>query len=199
MKELAKVDPNLPPPPAMQKWLDSLEAPDSDEGFSAIDRIPFVRKHDPLHRNKGLLLDVDGTLRITKSGEIYPRSASDVTLLPNRKEVLSRWIEDGYQLFFVSNQSGVASGKLTLMDAQMAFLRTVELLELPVTEIAFCPHPAFPVGCFCRKPMPGLGVYLARKYQLSYEEMIMVGDMDSDRHFADGLGIRYKDASEFFA
>jgi histidinol phosphatase-like enzyme len=47
--------------------------------------------------------------------------------------------------------------------------------------------------------MPGLGVYLARKYQLSYEEMIMVGDMDSDRHFADGLGIRYKDASEFFA
>jgi HAD superfamily hydrolase (TIGR01662 family) len=199
MKELAKVDPNLPPPPAMQKWLDSLEAPDSDEGFSAIDRIPFVRKHDPLHRNKGLLLDVDGTLRITKSGEIYPRSASDVTLLPNRKEVLSRWIEDGYQLFFVSNQSGVASGKLTLMDAQMAFLRTAKLLELPVTEIAFCPHPAFPVGCFCRKPMPGLGVYLARKYQLSYEEMVMVGDMDSDRHFADGLGIQYKDANAFFA
>ena len=199
MKELAKVDPNLPPPPAMQKWIDTLEAPNSDEGFSAIDRIPFVRKHAPLATNKGLLLDVDGTLRVTKSGEIYPRSASDVSLLPNRKEVLSRWIEDGYQLFFVSNQSGVASGKLTLMDAQMAFLRTAELLELPITEIAFCPHPAFPVGCFCRKPMPGLGVYLARKYQLNYDELIMVGDMDSDRQFADGLGIQYKDANAFFA
>ena len=34
--------------------------------------------------NKGLLLDVDGTLRKTKSGELYPRSADDVEILPNR-------------------------------------------------------------------------------------------------------------------
>jgi hypothetical protein len=27
----------------------------------------------------------------------------------------------------------------------------------------------------------------------------MVGDMDSDRQFADGLGIQYKDANAFFA
>ena len=50
--------------------------------------------------------------------------------------------------------------------AEAAFLKTVELLQLPVTEIAFCPHAAFPVSCFCRKPMPGLGVYLMQRYGL---------------------------------
>jgi HAD superfamily hydrolase (TIGR01662 family) len=198
MKQLAKEDPNLPPPAAMQKFESLLEPPDSEEGFSAIDIIPFQRVVDPNQQGKGLLLDVDGTLRVTKSGEIYPRSADDVELLPGRREVLQRWLDDGYQLFFVSNQSGIASGKLTWDDAKSAMDRTAELLQLPITEIVFCPHPAFPVGCFCRKPMPGIGVYLARKYRLRYESIIMVGDMDSDRAFAAGLGIEYRDATEFF-
>jgi histidinol-phosphate phosphatase family protein len=199
MKELAKQDPNLPPPIAMQRWLDSLEKPEWDEGFSAIDRIPFVRRTPADHVNKGLLLDVDGTLRTTASGEIYPRHADDVVLLPNRREILRKWLDDGYQLFFVSNQSGIASGKLSQADAESAFQRTVDLLGLPVTEVTYCPHPAFPVGCFCRKPMPGLGVYLARKYGLDLNQSMMVGDMESDEAFAESIGVRYVDANDFFA
>jgi HAD superfamily hydrolase (TIGR01662 family) len=197
MKELAKVDNNLPPPAALQRWMDSYEPPESDEGFSAIDEIEFVRRPSE-GTQKGLLLDVDGTLRTTISGEIYPRTPEDVHLLPGRREVLQRWIEAGYQLFFVSNQSGISNNHLTEEAAQACFDRTVELLDLPVKEIVFCPHPAFPVGCFCRKPMPGLGVYLQREHQLALEEMVMVGDMDSDAAFAAGLGIRYFDAEEFF-
>ncbi len=199
LKELAKQDPNLPPPIALQRWQDSLEKPEWDEGFSAIDRIPFVRRPVSNHSRKGLLLDVDGTLRITKSGEIYPRQADDVVLLPNRRETLLRWMDDGYSLFFVSNQSGVSSGKLTQGDADNAFQRTEDLLGLPVTEIAYCPHPAFPVGCFCRKPLPGLGVYLIRKYGLDLDHLVMVGDMDSDAGFAQGIGAKYMDANMFFA
>ncbi len=198
MKELTKQDPNLPPPIALQRWQDSLERPHWDEGFSAIDRIPFVRRVPNHHTQKGLLLDVDGTLRTTRSGEIYPRNADDVVLLPNRRETLLRWIENGYSLFFLSNQSGISSGKLTQLDAVGAFQRTVELLGLPVVEITYCPHPAFPVGCFCRKPLPGLGVYLIRKYKLDMEHLVMVGDMDSDAGFARSIGAKYFDASQFF-
>ena len=198
LKELAKQDPNLPPPVALQRWLDTLERPQEDEGFSAIDSIPFVRRTVDDHKQKGLLLDVDGTLRTTRSGEIYPRSAEDVVLLPNRRETLQRWVEDGFLLFFLSNQSGIASGKLTQTDAEAAFQRTVELLGLPVTEVTYCPHPAFPVGCFCRKPLPGLGVYLKRKYKLDFDQSVMVGDMDSDAAFARGIAVRYVDANEFF-
>jgi HAD superfamily hydrolase (TIGR01662 family) len=198
LKEMAKQDPNLPPPIALQRWLDTLERPDPEEGFSAIDLIPFVRRLNPEWTVKGLLLDVDGTLRTTKSGELYPRTADDVELLPNRRKVLQRWLDNGYQLFFVSNQSGVASGKLTASDADAAFERTIELLDLPVKEFAYCPHPAFPVGCFCRKPLPGLGVILQHKHRLDLSQSVMVGDMDSDAQFANGLGIRYVSAETFF-
>ena len=198
MKELAKVDPNLPPPIAMQRWRDSLERPEWDEGFSAIDLIPFVRRMTPNQLGKGLLLDVDGTLRTTLSGEIYPRHADDVVLLPNRRETLQRWVDEGYSLFLVSNQSGIASGKLSPEAANSAFARTAELIGLPITEIAYCPHPAFPVGCFCRKPLPGLGVYLSRKYNLDPAHLVMVGDMDSDAAFAVSIGARYYDEKDFF-
>jgi HAD superfamily hydrolase (TIGR01662 family) len=198
MKELAKQDSNLPPPIAMQRWVDTLEKPEWDEGFSAIDTIEFVRRPMEGFTNKGLFLDVDGTLRTTLSGEIYPRHAEDVVLLPNRKAVLERWIAQGYQLFFLSNQSGIASGKLSQEAAEGAFLRTAELLGLPVTEVTYCPHPAFPVGCYCRKPLPGLGIYLMNKYRLDLSQCVMVGDMDSDEAFARNIAVRYIDAQEFF-
>ena len=63
----------------------------------------------------------------------------------------------------MSSQSGVASEKVTEEQVRRCFDRTIELLGLPVADVAFCPHPAFPAGCFCRKPMPGLGIRLARK------------------------------------
>ncbi len=198
MKELTKTDPNLPPPIAMQRWLDSFEPPALDEGFSVVDEIPFVRRQDSSLVGKGLLLDVDGTIRKTKSGELYPRVPEDIELLPGRTEVLQRWIDQGYQLFFVSNQSGVASNHLTREAADACFARTVELLGLPIKEIAYCPHSAFPAACFCRKPMPGLGVQLMMRYGLAREHLVMVGDMDSDEAFARGIGARYIDAAEFF-
>ncbi|HEY8379145.1 MAG TPA: aldo/keto reductase [Nannocystis sp.] len=198
LKELAKSDPNLPPPAAMAKWAATFEPPDLDEGFSAVEEVPFVRRVDPQFTGRGLLLDVDGTLRKTKSGEIYPRDPDDVELLPGRREVLQRWVDEGYKLFFVSNQSGVASGQVSAQAVEAAFARTIELLGLPVAEVAYCPHPAFPAGCFCRKPLPGLGVMLIQRHRLAREHMLMVGDMDSDRDFARALGIKYADAADFF-
>jgi len=199
LKELAKTDPNLPPPQAMARWAASFEAPHVDEGFGAVEEIPFVRRVNPAFTNKGLLLDVDGTVRRTKSGEPFPRDADDIEILPNRRAVLEKWANDGYKLFFVSNQGGIASGQLTRETADAAFARTVELLGLPVTEISYCPHPAFPASCFCRKPLPGMGILLAHRHQLAREHLVMVGDMDSDEDFARSLGAKYVGAETFFA
>ncbi len=198
LKELSKTDPNLPPPAAMARWAASFENPALDEGFSVVEEIPFVRRPGRAGIVKGLLLDVDGTLRTTRSGEIYPRQPDDVQLLPGRKEALQQWIENGYRLFFVSNQSGVASGNVSRNAADACFQRTVELLGLPVAEIAVCPHPAFPAGCFCRKPLPGLGIYLKQRHDLASEHLVMVGDMASDAEFAAALGAKYYSAEEFF-
>jgi len=198
MKHCGKTDRNLPPPAALARWLASYERPAMDEGFASVETLPFVRRGSLGGEEKGLLLDVDGTLRKTRSGEPYPRHPDDVEILPGRREVLAQWIAAGYKLFFVSNQSGVSSGKASRAAVEAAFFRTAELLALPVTEIAYCPHPAYPIGCYCRKPSPGLGVYLIERHRLSPAHTVMVGDMESDAEFAKGLGVRYVDHAAFF-
>jgi HAD superfamily hydrolase (TIGR01662 family) len=198
MKMFRKADPNLPPPQALAKWLGSFEPPYVEEGFAAVDVIAFERRIDPAFQKKGLLLDVDGTIRSTLSGEHYPRHVDDIKILPGRQETLSQWIDQGYELFFVSNQGGIAAGFVDHQTVQDAMMRTAEMVGVPITEIVYCPHPSKPVGCYCRKPMPGLGVYLIERHQLSREHLVMVGDMASDAEFAAGLGIQFHDAAAFF-
>jgi HAD superfamily hydrolase (TIGR01662 family) len=198
LKALAKTDPNLPPPAALDRFAAQFERPSLDEGFGVVEEIPFVRRTPTPRTTKGLFLDVDGTLRKTKSGEIYPRTVDDIEILPRRRDVLRRWIDQGYRLFFVSNQSGVASGQVSHDDVAAIFARTIELLDLPVADVAFCPHPSFPVGCFCRKPMPGMGVHLIEKHGLDSSSLVMVGDMDSDERFAEAIGAKYHHADSFF-
>jgi histidinol-phosphate phosphatase family protein len=200
LKALAKDDPNLPPPMALARYAARFEPPELNEGFSRVDEIAFVREARTVQgTRRALLLDVDGTLRRTKSGAIYPVSPDDIELLPGRRECLAQWSARGWEFCLVSNQSGVASGALTQQQADACFARTIELLGLPVLAVAYCPHPAFPAGCFCRKPMPGLGVALARQHGLDLTQSIMVGDMQSDADFAVAIGARYFAAEQFFA
>jgi HAD superfamily hydrolase (TIGR01662 family) len=201
LKEFSKTDGNLPPPAALAKFFAKFEAPSLSEGFAKIDETHFQRDytHGLNGRQKALLLDVDGTLRVTKSGEPYPTDPNDIEILSGRREKLLDYIARDYQLFLVSNQSGVAGGKLTESDAKACFERTIELLDVPIRAVSFCPHPAFPTSCFCRKPMPGLGIALALQHQLDVRAWIMVGDMESDREFAAAIGAEYHEAGEFFA
>jgi histidinol-phosphate phosphatase family protein len=195
---LNKQEPNTIPPVAQQSWLRNFEPPKMSEGFTQLEQRPFVRRDHPDRTRKGLLLDVDGTLRVTRSGERYPRDVGDVMLKPRRREVLAQWVADGYRLFFVSNQSGVSSGKVSATLAEACFKRTIDLLGLPVDDVAYCPHQAFPVACFCRKPMPGLAVALIERHGLALSDLVIVGDMKSDAGLAEAIGVRYEDAAAFF-
>jgi len=196
---LGKSEANTIPPIAQSIWLKNFAPPTPAEGFTSIERRAFIRNARPDRTQKALLLDVDGTLRYTRSGEKYPRDPLDVALQPYRREVLRRWHDDGYKLFFVSNQSGIASGKVSRDLVESAFDRTIELLDLPVTDVAYCPHQAFPIACFCRKPMPGLAVSLIERHALSVADLVVVGDMKSDADLAAAIGARYHDADAFFA
>jgi HAD superfamily hydrolase (TIGR01662 family) len=189
---------NMFPPAALRRYAQSFETPELDEGFDHIEHVPYVRRLGPEYVNKALILDYDGTLRVTRSGEIYPRDPDDVQALPFRTEVLQRYREQGYRLLGLSNQSGVASKRLSHETAQACIDRTNELLGIDI-EAVFCPHPAgkYP-SCYCRKPMPGYGVYFIEKYKLDPAQCIMVGDMDSDRGFAEAAGFQFVHADEFF-
>jgi len=198
MSRESKRDPNMFPPHAIYRYFQRAEPPSSAEGFASITTIPFERRPDPAATGRALLLDLDGTVRETRGGPPFPLRPEDVHLMPRRKAILKRYVADGWRLLGVTNQAGVALGQLTEEQVRACCDRTAELLGVPI-DIAYCPHPAGAVRCWCRKPMPGAGVAFLRTYDLDPGQCVMVGDRESDRAFAANLGVRFEWAEAFFA
>ncbi len=183
-------------PAALFRYRKQLEKPAKEEGYASITSSKFVRT-ERAFEGKAVILDYDGTLRHTKSGEKYPTNPNDVQGLPGRTEVLQAYLDKGYKLVGASNQSGVAKGSLSHEDADACFEETNRQIGHKV-EYKYCPHRSAPISCYCRKPMPGMALYFMHKYGLNPRETIMVGDMTSDKTFAKRAGIEYVDQAEFF-
>lgn len=197
IKAAARTEANTFGPEVLTAWRRSFEPPETAEGFATVERIPFVRDLGAGYDGKALILDYDGTLRRTRGG-VYPTAPDQVEILDGRIPVLQRYVDAGYTLLGVTNQSGVAEGRIDLETARACVDRTNELLGFDIqTEI--CPHPARGGRCWCRKPMPGLGVLLIERHRLDPEACIYVGDRDSDAGFAAACGFRFEHADDFFA
>jgi histidinol phosphatase-like enzyme len=65
-------------------------------------------------------------------------------------------------------------------------------------EVACCPHAGGPPACWCRKPLPGLGVLFQHRHALDPSRCIYVGSGAQDPGFARRLGFQYRGADEFF-
>jgi len=198
MKVESKTDPNMFPPSAITRFFQIAEPPTVGEGFTRVETVPFVRRPHAGATRRALILDYDGTLRRTDGGPPYPVVPDDVVILPRRRKKLAAYADAGWLLLGVSNQSGVATGPLTQESARACFDRTNELLARDI-DVRWCPHPAGPIRCWCRKPMPGLGVALLREYGLDRDACLYVGDRTSDATFAANVGMAFAEADAFFS
>jgi len=194
-----KKDPNTFPAAVQFKYRKAFEKPKKEEGFTSIEKRKFERVLDPEYCNSALILDYDGCLRETKSDKKYPTSPDDIRILPGRGEKLKKLLKDDPSLLLLgaSNQSGIAKGVLSEEDARACFDFTNKELGVDI-EYRFCPHKVPPISCFCRKPMPGIGVYFVEKYKLNPEKVTMVGDMKSDETFAKRCGFKFIHSDDFF-
>jgi histidinol phosphatase-like enzyme/predicted kinase len=197
LRAAARSDPGAFALGAQFRYERELEPPQLAEGFSRIDVVPFERRHDPTFANRALLLWYDGVLRRSRSGLRTPASPDDVELLPGRPEVLRRHADDGWLLLGVSWQPEISARSMSAEQVAACFQRTHELLGIPI-EVLYCPHPGGPPICWCRKPLPGLGVVFGFRHRLALSQCLYVGAEPSDRLFASRLGIPYREASEFF-
>ncbi|TFF86470.1 MAG: HAD-IIIA family hydrolase [Promethearchaeota archaeon] len=191
-------DSSVYPPVAIYRFRKIFEAPTITEGFDKVVKVPFHRNLDKkIYKKQAYIFDYDGTLRSTISGEKYPLSPDDIQIFPERARRLRELYERGYRILGVSNMSLVSKNKISLDIAIECYERTNDLLKVPI-EYAFCPHPAFPQICYCRKPMPGLGVAFIEKHKLDPMKCVMVGDMKTDKTFADRCGFHFEYANDFF-
>ena len=189
---------NIFPPAVLFKYKKDYQKPDLSEGFSKIETKKFIRIDDPTFTNKALILDYDGTLRECINGNgMFPLTEDQIEIKPKRKEILQSYLDKGYLLLGVSNQSAIAKGELAHAKAIDLFNHTNKGIGLDI-EFQFCPHQSAPISCYCRKPMPGYGVDFIIKHKLNRKESIFCGDMTSDKTFAKRCGFQYIDQADFF-
>jgi aryl-alcohol dehydrogenase-like predicted oxidoreductase/predicted kinase/histidinol phosphatase-like enzyme len=196
LKAASRSDPAALAPTALFRHRREFEPPREDEGFARIDRVPF-RRRPSTGTGRGVLLWYDGVVRTTRSGDPRPRAADDTVLLPGRREALHRLAGEGHVLLGLSWNPEVAQGRVTAEEIEASFGATsLELgLEVPV---AWCPHGDGPPTCWCRRPLPGLGVLLLREHGLDPSRSLYVGRDVADRALARALGLTFRDAADVF-
>ena len=142
-----------------------------------------------------LFLDRDGTLIAERDFLGDPRG---VRLAPGAASALKRFTDQGTLIFVVTNQSGIARGKLTweqvdAVNAEVA--RRLGRRGVPLAGTLVCPH--FPGGvvapwarrCRCRKPGTALHLRAIRRYGLDPRRCAVVGDKWDDGGAGRALGM----------
>jgi histidinol phosphatase-like enzyme len=96
----------------------------------------------------------------------------------------------------MSWQPEIAAQTITPQQADAVFARLRGLTGLAI-EVEYCPHGAGPVACWCRKPLPGLGVVFIERHKLDAPVCIYIGSGVQDPGFSRRLGFQYHDAATF--
>ena len=138
---------------------------------------------------KAAFIDRDGTLIYDRH---YLADPEQVELLPRTAEGLRLLRRLGYTLVVVTNQSGIARGRITQEEYDEVAARLDAILEAhdaAVDLTLYCPHhPDFTAPCDCRKP--GLGMYrwAAAQLDLDLAHSLYIGDKLADVRPAVALG-----------
>jgi histidinol phosphatase-like enzyme len=197
IKRISRTDPGVFTPDVQFRFLRQLEPPVLDEGFESIERAELVRRYPSENRQRALIVELDGVLRRSRSGARTPRDVDDLELDAARLDVLRRYVREGWLLAGIAWLPEVAAKKMTEETAAAIFHAMQTALGEEMA-FAYCPHGAGPAVCWCRRPLPGLGVSLIRSLALDPKRCIMVGRGGVDRTFAERLGFPYVDHQEFF-
>ncbi len=141
--------------------------------------------------NKAAFFDRDGVLNL-EIGD-YIKQFSDFKILPHIYKNLKKLHENGYLLFVITNQGGIAKQQYdhnTL--AQMHDFLQQEGLEngFEFTEMYYCPHHPETSACLCRKPCSLMVEKAIAKYNIDPSKSFMIGDKERDVTCANGAGVK---------
>jgi aryl-alcohol dehydrogenase-like predicted oxidoreductase len=159
-------EPGVLLPTSQMRVVRELEPPEEDEGFAAIERVPFERQPVAGRNRRGVLV----AAAVLREGEFASRH-------PDAPHLVYDWrpTGDGQEL-----------------EAAAARLRRV--VSAPVATAA-CTHAAGPPRCWCRPPLPGLAVAFARAHGIDLARSVLVGTTPAHRTFAKALGAEWVDAA----
>ena len=204
----ASKDPNVFPPAVLFSARKKFEVPTIDEGFSKIIKINAkpIKWDGRKYRNKAIFFDIDGTLRHTEDLKykypILPKEVMPIRFIPldEQKTKLKELQKKQYKLIGISNQSGISKGTITEQQVITCMNKTRDMLDIKEKDfpIFYCPHNAFPLTCYCRKPQVGQVVHFVETLKLNPSKCIFVGDRKTDETTAIRMEIKFITAEDFW-
>lgn len=139
---------------------------------------------------KAVFFDRDGTLIVDKN---YLYDPHDIEYYPDTFKALRMIQELGYDIFIITNQSGVGRGYFEMKDVEIVHRRLQDDIKSQnlknYQEIKTCPHHP-EQNCDCRKPSPRLITEMIEKYKISKNDSYMLGDKLSDAQAGKNAGIQ---------
>jgi D-glycero-D-manno-heptose 1,7-bisphosphate phosphatase len=139
---------------------------------------------------KLIILDRDGVINYDSNN--YIKSVDEFVPLPGSIEAITRLCQAGYRVTIATNQSGISRGyyDLDTLNAMHDKLRgELAIHGGTIDMIAFCPHGPDD-NCDCRKPKPGMYHDIARRFDVTLEDVPVIGDSLRDLQAAQLVGAR---------
>jgi predicted kinase len=165
LQALARSTEGVMAPTSQMRTVRELEPPALNEGFSAVEEVPFTRD-DTGGGGPGVLVAASA---LERPGWVEAVAAAD----PSAPHLVFDWRPDG-----------AAEALDPLTDA----LRHHVSGEV---DRAVCPHGGGPPRCWCRPPLPGLAVAFARARRIDLARSVVIAAGPAHRTLANALGARH--------
>lgn len=135
---------------------------------------------------KALFLDRDGVINVDKG---YVSRVQDFEFCGGIFELCRFFLARDYEIFIITNQSGIARGFYSEKDfANLSefMLESFEKQGVAIKKIYHCPHLE---NCECRKPKPGMIVRAGEEFDIDLANSIFIGDNLTDMQAGARAGI----------
>jgi histidinol-phosphate phosphatase family protein len=130
---------------------------------------------------KTVLLDRDGTIVIDPPDKRID-SVEKLALFPDTLEALHYLAEHGYNVIIITNQRGIAEGRITTQQFETINAHFITMLQpsgIEVLKTYMSPFGKNDVNDW-QKPGPGMLLQAAKDFNLDLAATYMVGDRETD-------------------
>lgn len=139
---------------------------------------------------KALFLDRDGVINVDRD---YVYRIDDFEFIDKIFEICTRYQENGFLIFVVTNQAGIARriySEDDFLNLTHWMIQRFKDKGISITKVYYCPHhPDFTGSCTCRKPQPGLFLKAAEEFDIDLPGSVLIGDKESDLMAGQNAGI----------